>query len=55
MATAARFSAGAASSVLARENPAQSSAIFRRVVSSKTRVMPLDYNRSAFDEMSENT
>jgi hypothetical protein len=40
---------------VARAKPAQSSAIFRRVVSSKTRVMVLDYNRSAFDEMSKKT
>ena len=59
IATAARFSAGASpvssSQGLARAKPAHSSAIFRRVVSSKTRVMPLDYNRSAFDEMCKDT
>jgi hypothetical protein len=51
MATAARFSAGAASTDGARVKPAQSSAIFRRVVSSNDRAIPLDYNTSASDEM----
>jgi hypothetical protein len=55
IATAARFSASADASGAARENPAQSSVIFRRVVSSKTRVMPLDYNRTAFDETCKRT
>ncbi len=51
MATAARFSAGAGSLATARVNAAQRSAIFRRVVSRNGQVIPLDYNTSAFDEM----
>jgi acyl-coenzyme A thioesterase PaaI-like protein len=51
MTTAARFSAGAGSLAGSRKNAAQSSAIFRRVVSSKDLTMQLDYNTSAFDEM----
>ena len=51
IATAARFSAGAARSPASRANAAQSSAIFRRVVSSNGRIIPLDYNTPAFDEM----
>jgi hypothetical protein len=51
MATAARFRVGAGSRGGSRINAAQSSAIFRRVVSSNARAMALDYNRSAFDEM----
>src|SRR5687767_8418875 len=51
MATAARFSAGTGSLVAARVNAAQRSAIFRRVVSSNGQLIPLDYNTSAFDEM----
>jgi hypothetical protein len=54
MATAARFSAGAGSSAGRRKNAAQSSAIFRRVVSSNGRVMALDYTTSAIDEMTAN-
>ena len=46
MATAARFSAGAASLAGSRANAAQSSAIFRRVASSNGLVIPLDYNTS---------
>jgi hypothetical protein len=51
MATAARFSAGAASPAGRRANAAQSFAIFRRVASSKGRIIRLDYNTSAIDEM----
>jgi hypothetical protein len=51
MATAARFSSGAVSPEGARVNAAQSSAIFRRVVSSNDRTILLDYNTSASDEM----
>ena len=51
MATAARFSAGAGSLAGSRANAAQRSAIFRRVVSSNGRIIPLDYNTSAIDEM----
>jgi acyl-coenzyme A thioesterase PaaI-like protein len=51
MATAACFSAGTGSLVAARVNAAQRSAIFRRVVSSNGQFIPLDYNTSAFDEM----
>jgi hypothetical protein len=51
MATAARFSAPSASPEGARVKAAQSSAIFRRVVSSNDRTIPLDYNTSASDEM----
>src|SRR6202048_2213085 len=51
MATAARFSAGAGSLAGSRANAAQRSAIFRRVVSSNGRVIPLDYNTPAIDEM----
>ena len=51
MATAARFSAGAGSLSGSRANAAQRSAIFRLVASSNGRVIPLDYNTSAIDEM----
>jgi hypothetical protein len=51
MTTAARFSAGAASSGGIRANAAQSSAIFRRVASSNERAIELDYNSPAPDEM----
>jgi hypothetical protein len=51
MATAARFSAGDGSLAGRRANPAQPPAIFRRVVSSNGRIIPLDYNTSAIDEM----
>jgi len=51
MTTAARFSAGAGSLAGRRANLAQSSAIFRLVVSSKGLTMQLDYNTPAFDEM----
>src|ERR1700689_2488163 len=51
MATAARFSAGAGSPAGRRGNAAQRAAIFRRVASLKGRIIPLDYNTSAIDEM----
>jgi hypothetical protein len=51
MATAARFNVDSASPEGARVKAAQSSAIFRRVVSSNDRTIPLDYNTSASDEM----
>jgi len=51
MATAAHFSPDSVSPEGARENAAQQSAIFRLVVSSNERVIPLDYNTSAADEM----
>ena len=51
MATAARFSAEAGSRAGSRAKAAQRSAIFRLVISSNGRVIPLDYNRSANDEM----
>ena len=51
MATAARFNTGAPSSGAARANAAQSSAIFRLVASLNGRVIPLDYNKPAIDEM----
>jgi hypothetical protein len=51
MATAARFNAGAASPAGRRANAAQSVAIFRRVASLKGRIIRLDYNTSAIDEM----
>jgi hypothetical protein len=45
---------GAGSLAGSRANPAHSSAIFRRVVSWNGRVIPLDYNTSAIDEMTGN-
>jgi acyl-coenzyme A thioesterase PaaI-like protein len=51
MATAARFNAGTGPFAAARENAAQRRSIFRRVVSSNGRIIPLDYNNPAFDEM----
>jgi hypothetical protein len=54
MATAAGFSAGAGSLTGSRAKPAHSSAIFRRVVSSNGRIIALDYNTSAIDEMTGN-
>ena len=51
MATAARFSAGAGSPPGRRAKAAQRAAIFRRVASSNGRIIPLDYNTSAIDEM----
>jgi acyl-coenzyme A thioesterase PaaI-like protein len=51
MATAARFSTGSGSLVGNRANAAQRAAIFRRVASSNGRIIPLDYNTSAIDEM----
>ena len=53
MATAARFSVGAGSSSGRRANAAQRSAIFRRVVASNGCTIPLDYNTSALDEMTD--
>jgi hypothetical protein len=50
MATAARFSAGGGSPFGNRANAAQRSAIFRRVVSSNGRAMPLDYTTLPIDE-----
>jgi hypothetical protein len=55
MATAARFSAGSGSLAAARVNAAQRSAIFRLVVSANGQLIPLDYNTSAFDEMTSRT
>jgi hypothetical protein len=54
IATAARFSNAAGSLAGSRANAAQRSAIFRLVASSNERVIPLDYNTSAFDEMTDN-
>jgi hypothetical protein len=51
IATAARFSDGAAPPGCTRRKRAQSSAIFRRVVSSNDLTIPLDYNTRATDEM----
>jgi acyl-coenzyme A thioesterase PaaI-like protein len=51
IATAARFSNAAGSLAGCRANAAQRAAIFRRVVSPNGRVIPLDYNTPAFDEM----
>src|SRR5262249_27234758 len=51
IATAARFSSGAASSPSTRANAAQSPAIFRRVVSSNGRFIRLDYNTTVSEEM----
>jgi acyl-coenzyme A thioesterase PaaI-like protein len=51
MATAARFSAVAGSLAGKRANAAQRAAIFRLVVSSNGQIIPLDYNTSAIDEM----
>ena len=51
IATAARFSAGAGSLAGRRANAAQRAAIFRRVASSNGRIIPLDYNTPAIDEM----
>jgi hypothetical protein len=51
MATAARFSSGSVSPDGTRVNAAQRLAIFRLVVSSNDRTIPLDYNTSAADEM----
>jgi hypothetical protein len=50
MATAARFSPDVASMDGARVNAAQRAAIFRRVVSSNDRAIPLDYNIGESDE-----
>jgi hypothetical protein len=54
MATAARFSAGTGSAAGNRANAAQRSAIFRLVAWSNGRIIPLDYNTSAIDEMAGN-
>jgi ABC-type nitrate/sulfonate/bicarbonate transport system ATPase subunit len=54
MATAASFSAGAGSAEGRRANAAQRVAIFRLVASSNGRIIPLDYNTSAIDEMTRN-
>jgi hypothetical protein len=52
MATAARFSSGAGSPARVRVKAAQRPAIFRRVVSSNGRGIPLDYITFALDGMS---
>jgi hypothetical protein len=54
MATAARFSADAGSPPGKRAKSAQRAAIFRRVASSNSRIILLDYNTSAIDEMTGN-
>jgi hypothetical protein len=51
IATAARFSRDSGTRSGKRVNAAQSSAIFRRVVSANGRIMRLDYITAAFDEM----
>jgi hypothetical protein len=45
------FSAGTGPLAGSRANSAQRPAIFRRVVWSNGRIIPLDYNTSAIDEM----
>jgi len=53
MATAARFSPSAGSLAGSRANAAQRAAIFRLVGSSNGQIIPLDYNTSALDEMTD--